>query len=57
MSGILNKVVREGSSEVTLEHRLEGDERVSYVDTWEKRVLGGGERKCKSPKIPVALAE
>lgn len=57
---ILNKVIREGPSEKeTLEHRREGGEKVGHVGvgTWEKRVLGRGKRKCKSPKTLVAVAD
>lgn len=30
---------------------------VMWMGTWEKRVLGRGKRKCKSPKTLVAGAE
>ena len=52
MPVILNKVVREGpSKKETLEQRLEGSERMSHVDTRQKRVPGRGMSKCNTLRL------
>ena len=52
---ILNGMVKVELSEKIFEQRLEGDERVAFVDICGKTVVGRGNYKQQGPKVEVCL--
>ena len=52
---ILNEVVRVELIERIFKHRLEGGERVAFVDIWKKSVLDKGDCKWQGPDVEAML--